>query len=246
MVKKRCTCPRLDEARLLRCNFVLQVYSRPKYRIYRCARCGKRGSKSLAITILSTLCQPPEDLSFISLIRLRAAFWSMTGNVHGTKDSTSFHIIGIEESSSGVLCTVFTKHNQRKVLNTSKEELLNMVDDPLLEIESTVTEAVEAIWPLPVRHSIGGKAPRIHTNTKPKTLKWFTCWCCDKMMSEYVEEPEHFGNITPCQDDLSVVAKDNEDTKEFGLTASRSTFDIFVPIDTKSSNESVSGAGTNY
>lgn len=163
-----------------------------------------------------------------------------------TKDSTSFHIIGIEESSSGVLCTVFTKHNQRKVLNTSKEELLNMVDDPLLEIESTVTEAVEAIWPLPVRHSIGGKAPRIHTNTKPKTLKWFTCWCCDKMMSEYVEEPEHFGNITPCQDDLSVVAKDNEDTKEFGLTASRSTFDIFVPIDTKSSNESVSGAGTNY
>jgi hypothetical protein len=201
MVKKLCTCPLLDEISLLHDDFVSQVYCRPEHRAFRCARCGRRGAKSFARAILSTLSRPSENRSFLNLIRLRAAFWSITGNMHGTKDLTSFYIIAIEESSSGVLSTIFTEHDQKHELNTSKEEFLKMVMDPVLEIESTIKAAVEWVWRSRATRSVGGKAPRFHTNMPPMTLREFPCWCCDTKIRMYVREPEHLLKSTPHQDE---------------------------------------------
>lgn len=143
-------------------------------------------------------------LSFLNLIRLRAAFWSITGNTHGTKDTTDFYITGIEESIAGVLTTVFTQHDQQHGLHTSEEELLNMVADPVLGIESTIKEAVEWFWIPRVRRSIGGKAPRVPTSlTSPPTVKEVPCWCCGMTMKICVEETQRCPKSSPDQDDSS-------------------------------------------
>src|SRR4051812_43246436 len=138
MGRKLCTCPRLSEARILQHDFVLQVYDRPEDRILHCARCRRIGAKSLAIAILSTLCKPSETRSFSELIRLRAAFWSITGNMHGKKQSTEFNIKNIEETSSGVRCTVLTEHDQLQEFTLFKEEFIEMVLDPVPGIRGTI------------------------------------------------------------------------------------------------------------
>lgn len=144
---------------------------------------------ALAQAILSTLLNPSDNLSFLSLIQLRVAFLSITGNDHGEKNGTSFYIIGIEESGSEVLSTVLTEHDQQHELKTSRKELLQMIENPILSIEDTFEQTVRSFWQPLSGCSSGGKGPRMTTDTVPMEREVFSCWCCGTEMSRLVRKP---------------------------------------------------------
>jgi hypothetical protein len=180
MVNSCCTL--LDAASLLQNEFVTKVYTDPECDTYNCARCDEPASEVLGKAILTTLRDQATILQFVNLIQLRAAFWSLLGRSHGTNHLTSFYIVDVAESTSGILATVRTEHGQQRRLDISEEDFLEMVGDPFLDQENDVNR----VWRKLTAPNIG-RAPRLHP--APVTLKEIPCWCCDRKIRFWGVEP---------------------------------------------------------
>ena len=114
-------------------DFVTNVYTDPKRSVYRYPKCHRDQRSRLARLLLIALNEQSTNLTHLDVVRLRTAFWSLTGNSYHGYDRAIraiFYITAVEESVQGFAINKLYEDDVERSQMLSQTQLMEMTDDP--------------------------------------------------------------------------------------------------------------------